>query len=126
MAKPYRKDIDFAFFVVHFGYSKADYEALTLREKAFIYKMWEEKMLQDSYNIYNAVFTATYNVNRPKGKQALKLWKKARVRRANMKVVQNTMDIIQNIEKKEGNLWINAVYKANGISMPEKGGDAIV
>lgn len=29
IAEPYQKDIDFAFFVVNFGYSRSDYDALT-------------------------------------------------------------------------------------------------
>ena len=47
-----------------------------MREKAFIYKAWEEKIVADSYHMYNVVFTATYNVNRKKNKKALKLWRK--------------------------------------------------
>ena len=78
IAEPYLEDIDFAFFVVNFGYTKKDYESLTKREKAFIYKAWENKVVSDSYNTYNACFTAFYNANRKKNKRALKLWKKKR------------------------------------------------
>lgn len=115
--------MDFAFFAVNFGYSKSDYEALTWREKAFIYKSWEEKIVRDSYNIYNAVFTATYNVNRTKRKRALKLWKKANIRKANMEIVQDSMDTIRGIEAQEGKEWIDRVYAANGIPKPEGGAD---
>ena len=38
IAEPYQKDIDFAFFVVNFGYSRSDYDALTPREIVFIRK----------------------------------------------------------------------------------------
>ena len=76
IAKPYQREIDFAFFVANFGYSKADYDAITPKEKAFIYKAWENKTISDSYLLYNAVFTAVYNANRPKRKKPLKLWKK--------------------------------------------------
>ena len=64
IAEPYQKDIDFAFFVVNFGYSRSEYDALTPREIAFIRKAWESKMVADSYNMYNAAFTAYFNANR--------------------------------------------------------------
>lgn len=123
MAEPYRKDMDFAFFAVNFGYSKSDYDALTWREKAFIYKAWEDKIVRDSYNVYNAVLTATYNVNRPKRKRALKLWKKTSIRKANMEIVQDSMVTICGIEAQEGKGWIDRVYAANGIPKPEGGAD---
>lgn len=118
IAEPYRKDMDFAFFAVNFGYSKQDYEALTGREKAFIYKAWESKIIQDSYIMYNTVFTAFYNANRRKGKRALKLWKKANFRMADMETVHDVMHTVYEVEAREGKNWIDAVYKANGLPIP--------
>lgn len=120
LAEPYRKDLDFAFFVVNFGYSPSDYEALTPRQKAFIYKAWEDKTVSDTTQIYNAVFTAFYNVNRGKNKRALKLWKKRAVQNADMDIVNENMDVIHEIEKAEGKGWIDRVYAANGIPSPRK------
>lgn len=114
-AEPYRKEIDFAFFAVNFGYTKMDYEALTPKEKSFIYKAWETKLVSDTTFIYNAVFTATYNVNRQKRKRALKLWKKAKVQKADMDLIQENMKIIKAVEKKEGKTWVEAIYVANGL-----------
>lgn len=122
ISKPYRKEIDFAFFAVNFGYSKADYEELTPKEKAFIYKAWEEKIVSDSYHIYNAVFTATYNVNRGKNKKALKLWRKAKTRKADMEIIQNNLKIIREVEQKEGTAWIEKIYRVNGMKFLRKGG----
>ena len=122
IAKPYQKEIDFAFFAVNFGYSKTDYEELTPKEKAFIYKAWEEKIVSDSYHVYNAVFTATYNVNRGKNKKALKLWRKAKVRKADMEIIQDNLKIIREVEQKEGTAWIEKIYRANGIKFLRKGG----
>lgn len=122
LAKPYQKEIDFAFFAVNFGYSKSDYEELTPKEKAFIYKAWEEKIVSDSYQIYNAVFTATYNCNRKKGKRALKLWKKAKVRKADMETVHNNLAIIKEVDRKEGTSWVDKIYRANGLPLPKKKG----
>ena len=122
IAKPYQKEIDFAFFAVNFGYSKTDYEELTPKEKAFIYKAWEEKFVSDSYHVYNAVFTATYNVNRGKNKKALKLWRKAKVRKADMEIIQDNLKIIREVEQKEGTAWIEKIYRANGMKFLRKGG----
>jgi hypothetical protein len=123
IAEPYRKEIDFAFFAVNFGYSKADYEALTPREKAFIYKAWENKIVSDTTFLYNAVFTATYNVNRKKNKRALKLWRKAKVQKADMEVIHDNLKIIRDVERKEGKSWIAQIYRANGLPVPgRKGG----
>ena len=122
IAKPYQKEIDFAFFAVNFGYSKSDYEELTPNEKAFIYKAWEEKIVSDSYYIYNAAFTATYNVNRGKNKKALKLWRKAKVRKADMEIIQDNLKIIREVEQKEGTSWIEKIYRANGMKFLRKGG----
>lgn len=120
MAEPYLKDMDFAFFAVNFGYSKADYESLTSRDKAFIYKAWEDRIIRESYNLYNAVFTATYNVNRPKKKRALKLWKKASIRKANMEDTYNSINVVRENERKEGREWIDKIYAANGLSGPRR------
>lgn len=118
MAKPYQNDIDFAFFAANFGYSRADYDALTQKEKAFICKAWEERTISEAYNIYNAVYTATYNVNRPKRKRALRLFKKSGVQRANMETVHEDMKIIQEVEQSEGKSWIDLIYKASGLPAP--------
>ncbi len=71
-----------------------------MREKAFIYKAWEEKTVADSYHTYNAVFTATYNVNRKKNKRALKLWRKQQIRKADMEVIHDNLKVINEVEEK--------------------------
>ncbi len=118
IAKPYSKTIDFAFFAVNFGYSKADYQALTPKERLFIYKAWEQKKVSLTSDIYNAVFTAFYNVQRGK-KRALKLFKKKQ-----RKIDKNTLDFnlktILKVEEKEGKGWLEQVYKANGMRFKRK------
>lgn len=121
IAKPYQKEIDFAFFAVNFGYSKADYEAITLKEKAFIYKAWENKTISDSYLLYNAVFTAVYNANRPKRKKPLKLWKKRGQRIVDMETINENLKIVKQIDQQEGDSWVRKVYQANNIPF-KKGG----
>lgn len=93
-----------------------------MREKAFIYKAWEEKTVADSYYTYNAVFTATYNVNRKKNKRALKLWRKQQIRKADMEVIHDNLKIINEVEEKEGKAWVALIYQANGLPAPRKKG----
>nr|DAF98392.1 MAG TPA: hypothetical protein [Siphoviridae sp. ctnNB1] len=112
--------MDFAFFVVNFGYTKGDYDELTRREKAFIYKAWENKIVSETTHIYNAAFTAGYNVNRPKRKRALKLWRKAGVMKANMETVEENLKIAEEVEKKEGKGWVQRIFEANGLKLPER------
>lgn len=119
IAEPYLKEIDFAFFVTNFGYTKSDYEQLTPKEIAFIKKAWEDKMVSDSYNMYNAMFKASYNVQRPKRKRALKLWQKSRTKKADMEVVQDNLRIVKEVEQNEGMNWVKQIYKAN--NLPYKG-----
>ena len=110
--------LDFAFFAANFGYSKAEYEALTPCEKAFLQKAWEDRQISDSYLLYNAVFTAVYNARRPKNKRALKLWKKKAVRRANQNAVKENLEVIREAERRDGTEWIQKIYQANGWQLP--------
>lgn len=114
LAKPYRREMDFAFFVVNFGYTKRDYLELTNLEKAFIYKAWESKKVSDSTLEYNAVFTANYNLNRKKGKRPLKLFRSVS-KKVDKEVLDENRVIIKEIEKEEGKGWLELIYKANGL-----------
>lgn len=118
MAKPYLEDMDFAFFVVNFGYTKKDYLALTLREKAFIYKAYENKTISTSTMIRDAVLNAEGNLHRKKGSPFRKLWKKKQ-QKADKVTVQQNMNEIMQIEKNEKG-WIDAIYEANGMKKPKR------
>lgn len=120
IAKPYSKELDFAFFVVNFGYSKQDYEALTLKEKSFIYKAWENKYASNTMQMYNANFTALYNINRGKNKRALKVLKKKKQKKVDIEMIRNNVKIIKEVEEKEGFNWINKIYAANNLIPPER------
>lgn len=120
-AKDYLDTMDFAFFVVNFGYTKADYEALTPAEKLFIRKAYEDKTVGDSSLFEKAVEVAIGNtVCRKKGKRALSLWHKQQ-RPADKVVVEKQIEIVNEVEEKNGKDWVQAIYKAAGIKMPEKG-----
>lgn len=111
-AKPYRRDIDFAFFAANFGFSKREYEELTPRELHFLYKEYENRQVAQLTSVYNAVFTATYNVNRGKKRRALKLLKKKAVA-IDKQQAENDEKLIREIEKKEQG-WYEKLCKANG------------
>lgn len=75
LAKPYSKDMDFAFFAVHFGYSISEYEALTPRQKAFILKERERKTVEDTNLMKLAVLTA---VSTARSGRNVEIWEKGR------------------------------------------------
>lgn len=118
--KPYQKEMDFAFFAVNLGYSKLDYEALTPTEKAFIYKAWENKLISDASLMYNAMFTALYNVNRPKNKKALKLWRKSKTHRTNEEEIRCNYAVALEADRNDGDQWVKRVYTANNLRLPER------
>lgn len=111
-AKPYRKDMDFAFFAANFGFSKSDYEELSPREIHFLHKAYEDKIVSQSYLIYNAVFTAFYNVNRPKRKKALKLWRK-NAGKADEKTAKENIQTALESNINDGK-WIEKLYREAG------------
>lgn len=121
LAKDYQKEIDFAFFVVNFGYSKADYEALTRKEKVFIYKAWENKTVQESTHLRNSVLNAVNNALRKKGKKFVHLWKKKQ-KKLDKDVAKENMKIIRTVESNEGKAWVDLIYKANGLTAPRRKG----
>lgn len=119
LAEPYLKDMGFAFFAVNFGYSISDYEQLTPRQRTFIYKAYENKMIADTANIYNAVFTAYYNANRPKNRRPLKLFKK-KSKKADQGDIEENLNIIREIEQEKGKSWVDLIYKRKGLRKEEK------
>lgn len=110
--------MDFAFFVVNFGYSKADYQALTITEKAFIMKAYEDKVVSDSTVLAMAVNNAINNALRKKGKRPLKLWKMKNHAVIDKEAMQLSIKQIINHEKQTGKGWVEKIYKANGYKTP--------
>lgn len=118
--KLYQEDVLFAFFVANFHYTKSDYEQLTRRERTFIMKAYENKLVSDNQYLYSAVFAATYNAQRTKKQRALKLWEKEKVKKADMNIVKEAADVMAEVERKEGSSWIDKVYKANRLKLVER------
>lgn len=104
--------IDFAFFVANFGYTRSDYDNLTLTERAFIFKAWEDKQVVESTLIDKAVFNATVNANRKKGKKIHPLWEKKKTARQITEIeatkFKDAKEKIQAIDP-DGN-WIKRIY----------------
>ena len=118
-AKNFRKEMDFAFFVVNFNYSKSDYEDLTPKEKSFIMKAWENKLVTDTTLIRNASLNAQGNIHRKKGKKFIDLWTKKR-KKLDKDVAENNLKIIEESNKDDS--WIDKIYKINGMRRPQKKG----
>lgn len=114
MARPYRNEMDFAFFAVNLHYSKAEYESLTPMEKAFIYKEWENKTVHETTLIRDAVMNAVANALRKKNARFIKLWKKNQAE-VDQESAKNDIKTVEEIEKKEGKSWVDKVLYASGL-----------
>lgn len=119
LAKDYQREIDFAFFVVNFGYSKEDYESLTEKEKLFIYKAYENKIINNTTLIRDSVLNAMNNALRKKGKKFQPLWKKKQ-KPVDKDVLKEHLKIVEETEAKEGKSWVDKIYKANGLKKPRR------
>lgn len=111
--------MDFAFFVVNFNYSKAEYESLTPKEKSFIMKAWENKLVTDTTMIRNASLNAQGNIHRKKGKKFIDLWIKKQ-KKLDKEVAINNLKIIEESNKDDS--WIDKIYEINGMKRPQKKG----
>ena len=112
-AEQFRKSQDFAFFAVQFGYSKADYNALTETERALILKAYENKVVADTNLLAGAVLNAVSNAFRKKGKKPQKLWKK-QPKHTNKERQQQLVQQVLEADAAQGTAWVEAIYKANG------------
>ena len=74
--------------------------ALTPREKAFIYKAYETKTVNQSTLLRDTVLNAINNSKRRQGASVFKLWKK-RAKKADISTVRDNMKAITEIEKNE-------------------------
>ncbi len=101
--------MDFAFFVTHFGYTKADYNQLTYRDKVFITKAYEDMVVSWTTYIRNAVLNGVSNALRKKNQSFRPLWKKTAAK-ADKAVIQDNLHTILQIEQNEKE-WIDKIRK---------------
>lgn len=90
--------------------SRADYESLTPREKAFITKAYENKIVFETNMIADAVNNAVANAFRKKGASPKPLWKKKPKHgdTTDLKVAW------MKGSKEKDKSWVEKIYKANG------------
>ena len=119
LAKDYQYEIDFAFFVVNFNYSKDDYLALTPKEKLFIMKAWETKLVSDTTHFRNTILNAVNNALRKKNKKFIELWKKKQ-KKLNKDYAEFSLNSVIKTEEKEGKSWVDKIYHANGMTTPKR------
>lgn len=110
-ASEYSEDKALAFFIVNFGYTKRDFEALTIRERIFAMKAWEDKKVLDTQLMANAFFNAYANANRKKGKKPIPLWKKTKNKKVNISKVKQQFAEIEEIEKNGSKDWVRQIYE---------------
>lgn len=109
-----------AFFVVNFGYTKEDYSALTETEKTFIRKEFERKTITDTTYLRDAVFNAVINAMRKKGAKFQELFKKKQAK-ADVEFNEQAVDIVIEVEARDGKSWVDEIYHANGLRTPKGG-----
>lgn len=111
--KEYHRLIDFSFFVANFNYTKADYDALTATEKAFIRKAWENKQVLQTSLINQAFVNAYGNLNRKKSKKWIRLWE-SKPKPTDKETQQDYLSTIEQMEKDQGKGWVELIYRASG------------
>lgn len=122
LARSFTYEQGLAFFVVNFNYSKEEYDALTDREKLFIYKAYETKIVSETTHMRNAVMNAVANAMRKKGKKPYELFTKKQ-EKVDVEFTENALEVIQDIESTEGKSWVDLIYVKNGMRKPtQKGG----
>lgn len=109
----YAELFSLAFFVANFNYTKAEYEKLTIKERKFILKAWENKVIFENHLDRNAVSNAYINANRKKGAKSFPLWKKAVNKNIDIKKLKADFREIEKIENEDGGKkWVQAIYAA--------------
>lgn len=115
--REYAEQIDFAFFVVNYGYSKEAYLQLTPTEKAFIRKAHENKQVLETTLLRDAVLNAIGNGLRKKGSRFNELWRKVSSP-IDVKEAEAGLAVVLEMEATEGKGWVDKIYLENGLRPP--------
>lgn len=94
---------------------------MTETEKAFIYKAYETKLVNEMTHIRNAVLNAVNNAFRKKNKKFIELFKRKQAK-VDKEYNENAIKVITEIEKRDGKSWIDRIYKEAGLNKPVKTG----
>lgn len=115
LAKNFSYERDLAFFVVQIGMSRKEFDKLTEKEKMFIKKEHENKFISETTWFRNAVLNAEANANRKKSAKFIELFPKKQAK-ADKEYNEDAIQIILEMENKNGKTWVEKVYKANNIN----------
>ena len=91
---------------------------LTRKEKLFIVKAYEDKLVMDSNILSAAVANAVSNVFRKKNQRPKKLWK-IQPKQGNLQERQEQTRIARQVESQDNTDWIAKIYIANHRKIPK-------
>ena len=114
LARDFSYEKDLAFFVVHFHMTPAEFGMLTEKEKMFIRKEHENKLISDTTWTRNAVLNAEANLNRKKHKRFIELFPK-KPTKVDKEYNENAVKIIEEMDRNNGQGWIERILKATGM-----------
>lgn len=106
------KDIDFAFFAAELGYTRRQYEELTPRDKAFIRKAWEDRIVRETNTLHSVIYSAVLYTKPKKSGRLRKFkpfWKK-NAPKATEEMKQEALQL-EAREKEKGFAWINKILR---------------
>lgn len=117
----YSYERELAFFVVNFHMSKRDFDELTEKEKLFIRKEWENKVIFESTMTRNAALNAIANANRKKNSRFIELHKKKR-ERANKEFNTAAIVVITQTEKERAKDGLTRYTKPTALDAKNRAG----
>ncbi len=94
--------------MVNFGFSRREYDDLTKKEKAFIVKEWETKLVRDVTFARDAHLNAIVNGTPRKSRRFIELFKK-KPKKTDAEELRNTYEGILAYEKQKGTSWVDRI-----------------
>lgn len=94
--------------------------ALTEVEKAFIRKEFERKTITDATYLRDSVLNAVSNAMRKKGSKFQELFKRKQAK-ADVEFNEQAIDVVMEVEDRDGKSWVDQIYHANGLRTPKGG-----
>lgn len=82
-------------------------------------KAYENRYASFTMQVYNAVFTAAYNINRKKGRKALNPLRKI-PKKADIEKLEVVIDTFNAIVSVCGKSWTEKILAANGLKKGER------
>lgn len=86
---------------------------MTPTEKAFILKAYENKVVQETSLLRDAVLNAGANLMRKKSRRFIPLWKKQN-ENVNIEEIENDIEILKTANAKNKTNWVEKIIKGGG------------